>query len=79
MTYIPIDMDEAEKARRYDLAREVTQKWVDKQGHDRCWYYPELFKRLVNIFQIRPTKNPDLPSRPEFEAGCRRFQDEEYQ
>lgn len=28
----------------------VVQEWLNKQGHDRCWYYPELFFQLADIF-----------------------------
>jgi hypothetical protein len=51
---------------------------VDKQGHERCWYYPDLFRRLATLFEVVPTVEPQLPPRPEFELGCRRYQDEEY-
>ncbi|NCO11070.1 hypothetical protein CO038_02765 [Candidatus Pacearchaeota archaeon CG_4_9_14_0_2_um_filter_39_13] len=71
-------MDDSEARRRYDEARLVVQEWTDKQGHERCWYYPELFKRLAGIFEITPTLDPSLPPRQEFEEGCRRYQDEEY-
>jgi hypothetical protein len=56
----------------------IIQQWLDKQSHDRCWYYPELFRSLADMFQLRPTIPPELPSRTEFEKGCRRYQDEEY-
>lgn len=58
--------------------RAIIQEWVDKQGHDRCWYYPDLFRRLAALHDIRPTVDPVLPAREEFERGCDRFQDEEY-
>jgi len=64
--------------RKYDLARAVVQEFVDKQEHERCWYYPELFDRLTKIFGIAPTRNPELPSREEFERGCSRYQAEQY-
>ena len=53
-------------------------EWIDKQGHDRCWYYPELFRKLTNLFGLTPNPEPALPPRKEFEAGCFRYQDEEY-
>jgi len=59
-------------------AKEVIQEWVDKQGHDRCWYYPELFRKLAEILEVKPTKNPSLPSLEEFKKGCERYQEEEY-
>ncbi len=64
--------------RTYHEARELIQTWTDKQGHDRCWYYPELFERLKKLYDIRPRIDPALPPRAEFEEGCRRYQTEEY-
>lgn len=58
--------------------KEILQFWVDQQGHNRCWYYPELFKQLVDLYGIELTVNPSLPPRHEFEEGCRRYQSEEF-
>ena len=69
-------MNEAEK--RYESAKSVIQDWVDKQSHDRCWYYPDLFKKLADIFEITSTKEPSLPPLEEFKKGCERYQKEEY-
>jgi predicted ATPase len=68
----------SEIERRYESAREVIQEWVKKQGHERCWYYPELFERLVEIFEIKQTSDRQLPPREEFEKGCKIYQDEQY-
>ena len=59
-------------------ARRIVQEWLDKQGHERCWYYPELFKQLASYLGVTPTTEPDLPPLLEFEEGCRRFQAEQY-
>lgn len=59
-------------------AKRIIQQWVDQQGHERCWYYPDLFRELVELFELQSTQDPLLPPRPEFELGCRRYQDEEY-
>lgn len=58
--------------------KRVMQEWVDKQGHDRCWYYPELFRKLVALHGVEATKEPALPPEQEFEGGCKRFKEEEY-
>ncbi len=63
---------------KYTEARAVLQRWVDAQGHDRCWYYPELFTELVRIYDVVPSREPSLPKRDEFERGCKRYQEEEY-
>jgi hypothetical protein len=59
-------------------ARAVLREWLDKQGHDRCHYYPEIFNELSQLFGLKATKEAALPPRKEFEAGCARFADEEY-
>ena len=69
----PIDLE-----RRYGLAQEIIQEWVDKQGQDRCWYYPDLFNRLVLVFNIKNSKDASLPLRKYFEEGCKKYQDEQY-
>jgi hypothetical protein len=33
----------------------LLQKWVDQQSHDRCWYYPEIFRELCSVFGVQPT------------------------
>lgn len=58
--------------------REMLQQWVNKQGHDRCWYYPELFTALAERLDVRLAISPSLPPRCEFEDGCRRYQDQQY-
>ena len=65
-------MDKLEKI------RQVILDWDGKTGHDRCWYYPELFNKIADILEIQLTSQPVLPSREEFEAGCKRYQDEEF-
>lgn len=57
--------------------KETIQEWANKQGHDRCWYYPDLFKHLADILDmdIQPGQ---LPPRKEFEQGCLKYQNEEY-
>ncbi len=61
-----------------DEARRLLQEWVDKQGHDRCWYYPDIFKKLAILLDVKMTVEPGLPPRCEFEDGCKKFQDEQY-
>ena len=50
----------------------IVQEWVDKQGHDRCWYYPALFRKLVEILEINSNKESSLPPLEEFKKGCER-------
>ncbi|MDZ4256092.1 MAG: hypothetical protein U1C71_00650 [archaeon] len=63
---------------KFDQAKRIIQEWVDQQGHERCWYYPELFNQLMEVFDIRSTKEKKLPPLEEFKEGCRRYQKEEY-
>ena len=68
-------MNDSEKVQK---AKDVLQEWVDKQGHDRCWYYPDLFRQLADILKVKPSKEPALPPLDEFKKGCERYQREEY-
>lgn len=61
---------------QYQDAKSLLQQWVDKRGHDRCWYYPEIFNQLCVALDVE-VKAPELPTRSEFETGCRRYQDEQ--
>ena len=60
-----------------DKTREIIEEWSNKQGHDRCWYYPDLFKKLIDLYDIK-VNQPILPSLEEFKEGCKKFQEEEY-
>ena len=64
--------------RKYNEARQVVQEFLNKQGQDKCHYYPELFAELAKIFDVQTTAKPKLPPRSEFEEGCRKYQDEIY-
>lgn len=56
-----------------DRIRSAVTDWIGKQGHDVCWYYPEIFGVIAQELGIKWTK-PELPSRSDFEAGCLREQ-----
>jgi hypothetical protein len=58
--------------------KNIVQTWVDQQGHNRCWYYPDVFEQIAAVLDIQPTKKPALPSLEEFKAGCERYQQEEF-
>jgi len=68
-------MDNTEKVRR---TKEIIQEWMDKQGQDRCWYYPDLFRELAELFDVDVSKNLALPPIEEFRRGCEKYQQEEY-
>lgn len=56
----------------------LLEEWARKQGHNRCWYYPDVFRALARVLGVELTMTGEQLPRPEFEAGCTRFQDEEY-
>lgn len=62
----------------HKFTKQILTEWVQKQGHDRCWYYPELFEQLIQLYSLEVPPGAKI-SRAEFEAGCKRFQDKEYQ
>lgn len=62
----------------YTSIQELVKQWIDKQGHDRCWYYPEIFKAIAEKLEIRQGLPSELPPQEEFDKGCKRYQLEEY-
>ena len=56
----------------------IVQTWLDKQGHERCWYYPELFSQLAAALGLQATVASALPLQAEFVEGCKRYQAEQY-
>ena len=63
---------------KLDRIETLVQSWLDKQGHDRCWYYPEIFREIAIILNLKQAMPSSLPSRCDFIEGCSRYQDEEY-
>jgi hypothetical protein len=70
-------MTEAEE--KMTQAKTLLQKWVDQQGHDRCWYYPDVFRELATLLGVEVKIDPKLPPLQEFQEGCKRYQKEEYE
>ncbi len=64
--------------KRCSEARKLLEEWAGKQGHDRCWYYPEIFRKIATILGANLDAVGELPPRAEFEEGCRKYQDEVY-
>ncbi len=62
---------------RTDAAKAIIQEWIAKQGHNRCWYYPDLFRQLADLFGIE-CPDPGLPPEEEFKKGCDQYRQEEY-
>ena len=57
--------------------RELIQSWASQQGHDRCWYYPDLFAQLCELHGVE-SPPPSLPPLEEFRLGCCMFQAREF-
>jgi hypothetical protein len=51
---------------------------ANRQGHNICWWLPELFGKLCELYGIQPTTPMRLPSEREFEGGCNLFRRELY-
>lgn len=68
-------MNEKEKL---EGIRTIIKEWADKKGHERCWYYPELFNKLTSSLNIEAPDDKKLPSLEEFKCGCEKYQREEY-
>lgn len=60
-----------------ELIKKEVQDWRDKQGHDKCWYYPEIFEKIISILNLENIANT-LPTEPEFERGCEKYRREIY-
>lgn len=58
--------------------KDLLQNWIDKQSHERCWYYPEIFEKLAKELGVTITVNPNLPPKEEFELGCKKYMEEQY-
>ena len=56
----------------------LIESWMAKQGHDRCWYYPEIFEEICETLNIIVHVKKRLPPEKEFEEGCRRYKLEQY-
>ncbi len=50
-------------------AKQLLEEWSAQQSQERCWYYPDIFRSLATIFNVRLRFEPKLPLRREFEAG----------
>lgn len=62
---------------KLNAIRLLVNDWLGKQGHDACWYYPDVFRQIASVLGIEAPP-VGLPPRCEFESGCKRYQDEVY-
>lgn len=73
-----MDKEITDLKNKQEEVKGLLRSWIDKQGHDRCWYYPEIFMKLCEALEIKPTVLPCLPSLEEFKQGCERYQNEQF-
>jgi hypothetical protein len=59
------------------IVRAELQQWADLEGHDRCHWHPEILTKLCRVLGIAVLPKA-MPSRKEFEEGCRLYADGEY-
>jgi hypothetical protein len=64
-----------DRCRHCKAIEEKIKEWINKQGHDSCWYYPEIFREICKELDIDPNIIPTIPQ-DEFDKGCKRYQDE---
>ena len=56
-----------------EKVKELIQTWLDKQGHDSCWYYPDIFNQIADELNIKRTIPSLRPSLEEFKKGCDKY------
>ncbi|MDO8509125.1 MAG: hypothetical protein Q7S27_05580 [Nanoarchaeota archaeon] len=71
-------IDIGDLQRRNELTKNLIQEWVDKKGHNQCWYYPEIFIALGLIHNVDVSKCPELPPREEFSQHCKIYEERLY-
>lgn len=74
-----LDRDIRKTLLNYTLARDILQEWVNKQGHERCWYYPDIFSKLCKYLEVEENKIPLLPPKEEFRENCQKYEAEQYE
>jgi hypothetical protein len=59
-----------------DNIKSIVEEWINKQGHDKCWYYPDLFHKLIKELNIKLSLDQlveKLPTKEGFKAGCDKY------
>ena len=56
---------------------EILCEYNSKQGHDKCWFYPELFDKLLKVYKI-PKVESNLPPKEEFKEYCDIYREKVY-
>lgn len=58
---------------KLERVRGIVKRWAQARGHDRCWYYPELFMELCRELDIEVPPTCVEISEAEFKEGCNKF------
>jgi hypothetical protein len=61
---------------RLEVVREILTEWAKLDGHDRCWFHPELLSRLCQVVGVPVIEKPIRMTRQEFQCGCLAYQDD---
>jgi len=62
---------------KVEKIKSIIYEWTNKQGHESCWYYPDVFHQIANIVGIK-VGTPAVIPREEFCKGCKRYQEDLY-
>lgn len=55
---------------------DLIKEWDKKQGHDKCHYYPEIFRAIATKLGIVLKNDPPEMTQEKFDAGCKQYQSE---
>lgn len=58
--------------------KNVIREWDEKRGHERCWYFPELFKKIADIVGVELMNGPYVPTPEQAARGCERYWKEQF-
>jgi hypothetical protein len=59
-----------------DRIRSLVLEWANKQDHDACWFYPEIFREIAAELQLNVRSKPMTLSITVFEEGCKKYRAE---
>jgi|SRR5690606_24869251 len=52
----------------------LIQEWDNKRGHDKCWYYPEIFEDIAKVVNVPLINNQPCVPRTDFRNNCQIFE-----
>ncbi len=57
---------------RLAMVEMLLKGWIAKQGHAKCWYYPDIFRQLCQAIGLEAPETP-APPIGEFKIGCAQY------